>query len=157
MDDSSVCSSGSLSCPDFRMACTLLRLGDGVKDSAFRQAASKRAAEYLSAEEPHDRRGVLTDLFRPAEEAFACPLQIFLVFRRHVLLICAILVWAAIQPRMRSNPVPSEEYLNDRPCQASLHLLLDVLIRNGVIHALHRHMVVVLDCGDFPCRQLKRC
>ena len=54
-----------------------------------------------------------------------------------MLLICAILVWAAIQPRMRGDSVPSEEYLNSRPCQPDLYLLLDILVGNRVIHSLH--------------------
>src|SRR5699024_1582452 len=42
------------------------------------------------------------------------------------------------------------------PGKAHIHLLLDILIRHGVVHALHTDMVIVLDSGDLPNSQLKR-
>lgn len=58
---------------------------------------------------------------------------------------------------MRGYPGTGEEVFYDSPCETHIHLLLDVLIRYGVVHALHTDVVIILDCGNFPGCQLKRC
>ena len=58
---------------------------------------------------------------------------------------------------MGGNPGTGEEYLYCSPGETHIHLLLDVLIRHGIIHALRADMVVILDGGHFLDCQLKRC
>ena len=72
-----------------------------------------------------------------------------------MLLHCAVLIGAAIQAQMGSNASPRKENLHGSPGKAHIHLLLDVFIWDGVIHALHTDMVVVLDCGHLPDRQFE--
>lgn len=145
-------------------------LGADVKVSAFLQAASNRAEEYLSADFSraiqdlypccstlyadrnnfHNGGGIGTNLLPPAEEPLSVPLQIFLVFRRHIALICAILVRATEQPGMGCNPGSSKEYFYSAAGQADIYLLFDVFVGNGVIHLVDAYMVVILDGGNFP-------
>ena len=58
---------------------------------------------------------------------------------------------------MGGNPGTGEEDLYCGLGETHIHLLLDVLIRHGIIHALRADMVVILDGGHFPDYQLKRC
>ena len=58
---------------------------------------------------------------------------------------------------MGGNPGTGEEYLYCGLGETHIHLLLDVLIRHGIIHALRADMVVILGGGHFPDCQLKRC
>lgn len=57
---------------------------------------------------------------------------------------------------MGGNPGTGEEYLYCGLGETHIHLLLDVLIRHGIIHALRADMVVILDGGHFLDCQLKR-
>ena len=84
-------------------------------------------------------------------------MQIFLVFRRHMALICAILVRAAEQPGMECNPGSFKEYFNSAACQADIYLLFNVLVRDGVIHPVNAYMVIVLNCSNLPNCQFKGC
>ena len=61
-----------------------------------------------------------------------------------------------METQVRGNPGTGEEDLHRGPGEAHIHLLLDVLIRHGIIHALHADMVVILDGGNLPDSQLKR-
>ena len=58
---------------------------------------------------------------------------------------------------MRGNPGSGKEYLHGGPGETYIYLLLDILIRHGIIHALHADMVVVVDGCHFPDCQLERC
>ena len=58
---------------------------------------------------------------------------------------------------MGGDPGTGEEDLYCGLGETHIHLLLDVLIRHGIIHALRADMVVILDGGHFPDCQLKRC
>ena len=64
-------------------------------------------------------------------------------------LICAILVRAAMQPRMRGNTIAVKENFNGAGSDPHIHLLLDILIRNGVILLFYGDMVVILDGCNF--------
>ena len=57
---------------------------------------------------------------------------------------------------MGRNPGPEEEDLHRGPGEAHIHLLLDVLIRHRVVHVLHADVIVILDRGNLPDRQLER-
>ena len=105
--------------------------------------------------EPYRSNGVLADLTRPAKKPLAIPLQVNLVVWRHMLLHCAVLIGAAIQAQMGSNASPRKEYLHGSPGKTHIHLLLDIFIRYGIVHALHADMVVVLDSGNLPDSQLE--
>jgi hypothetical protein len=70
-------------------------------------------------------------------------------------LICAILVRAAMQPRMRGNSVAAEEDFYCAGCQPHIYLLTNILIRNRVVLLIYGNVVIVLDCGNFPDSYLK--
>ena len=57
---------------------------------------------------------------------------------------------------MGSNAGAGKEDLHRGSGKAYIHLLLDVLIRYGIIHVLHTDMVVILDGCHFPDCQLER-
>ena len=61
-----------------------------------------------------------------------------------------------METQVRGNPGSGKEDLHGSPGEPYIYLLLDILIRHGIIHALHADMVVILDGGNFPDRQLKR-
>ena len=106
--------------------------------------------------EPYHSSGVLADLLCPADETLAILLQVGLVVRRHMVLHRAVLVGTAMEPQVRGDPGSGKEDLHGGPGKAYIYLLLDVLIRHGIIHALHADMVVILDGGNLPDCQLKR-
>ena len=107
-------------------------------------------------EKPHHGSGVLANLLRPADETLTIPLQVGLVVRRHMVLHRAVLVGTAMKPQMRGDTGAREENFYCGPGKAHIHLLLDVLIRHGVVHALHTDVVVILDGCHFPDCQLER-
>lgn len=55
---------------------------------------------------------------------------------------------------MRTDAIAIKKDLDDIPGEPHVDLLLDVLIRNAVEHLVDRDVVVVLDSGNFPLRQL---
>ncbi len=107
-------------------------------------------------EKPHHSSGVLADLFRPAEETLTIPLQVALVIRGHMAFHRAVLVGTAVETQVRGDPGTREEDLHRGPGKSYIHLLLDVLIRHRIIHALHADVVVILDGSHLPDCQLKR-
>lgn len=68
----------------------------------------------------------------------------------------AVLICLAVQPHMGTNAIPSKEHLHCIPGDAHIHLLANVLIRDGIIHFLHRDVIVRTNRGDLPRRQLER-
>ena len=60
-------------------------------------------------EKTYHSGGMLAHLLRPAKKAFAIPLQVCLVIRRHVLLCGAVLVGLAMEAQVGSNVGASEE------------------------------------------------
>ena len=70
-------------------------------------------------------------------------------------LICAILVRAAMQPRMRGNSVAAEEDFYCTGSQPYIYLLTNILIWNRVVLLIYGNVVIVLDCGNFLDSYLK--
>ena len=68
-----------------------------------------------------------------------------------------VLDWTAMETQVRGDLDTGEKDLYCSPGTAHIHLLLDVLIRHGIIYALHINMVVILDGSHFPGCQLKWC
>ena len=97
-----------------------------------------------------------TNLFGPTGKTLSIPLQIFLVIWRHMALICAILVRAAMQSRMRGNSVAAEEDFYCAGCQPHIYLLTNILISNRVVLLFYGNVVILLDGGNFPDSYLKR-
>lgn len=108
-------------------------------------------------EQIYNGSGIRADLSGPTEKPFSVPLQIFLVFRRHMALICAILVRAAEQPGMGCDPGPAKEYFHSAACQADIYLLFNVFVRDGIVHPVDAYMVIVLNCSNLPNCQFKGC
>ena len=96
-----------------------------------------------------------TDLLRPANKPRSISLQVCLVLRRHMAFYCTVLIGTAMEPQMGGNARPCKENLHGSPGQAHIHLLLDVFIRYGVVHALYADMIIVLDSGNLPDGQFK--
>ena len=107
--------------------------------------------------ESYHGSSMLTNLFRPADKPLAVLLQVGLVVRRHMALQRAVLVGAAVEPQMGSDTGSGEEDFYCGPGKTHIHLLLDVLIRHGIIHAFYADVVVILDSSHLPDCQLKRC
>ena len=57
---------------------------------------------------------------------------------------------------MRSNTTAFKEDFYRAASYPDIDLLLDVLIRAGVVLGVHADVIVVLNCGDFPGSQLER-
>ena len=55
---------------------------------------------------------------------------------------------------MGTNPKGIEEDFDHVPGDADIHFMLDVLIRNAVVHFVDRYMIIELYGGDFPGCQL---
>src|SRR5699024_6093215 len=68
----------------------------------------------------------------------------------------AVLVGTAVETQVRGDPGTREEDLHRGSGKSYIHLLLDVLIRHRIIHALHADVVVILDGSHLPDCQLKR-
>ena len=67
----------------------------------------------------------------------------------------AVLVGTALETQVRGNPGTGKKDLHGGPGKAYVHPLLDVLIRDRVVHELHADVVVILDRGNLPDCQLK--
>lgn len=83
----------------------------------------------------------------PMHEPFSVPLNILLVFRRHMLLDSTVLVESPVQPGVGADPVSTEEDLHRGSGEPYIHLLLNVFKGNGIVHALHRDVIV----GTYRC------
>ena len=102
----------------------------------------------------HDGGGVRPCFRRPLAETLAVPLRVFLVIRRHMGLLRAVLPAPSVQAYMGANPIPLEEHLDDIAGQAHVHLAFYELEGHGVKLLVHADVVVERDSSDFPNRQL---
>ena len=83
----------------------------------------------------------------PVDKSFSVPLDILLVVGRHMLLNRAVLVESPVQPGVGADPVSTVEDLHRGSGEPYIHLLLNVFKGNGIVHALHRDVVV----GTYRC------
>lgn len=81
----------------------------------------------------------------PVNKTLSVPMDILLVVGRHMVLNGAVLVESSVQPGVGTDLVSGVEHLYRGSGELYIHLLLDVLKGDGVIHALHRNVVIGSD------------
>ena len=94
------------------------------------------------------------DLLRPAEEARSVPERIELVLFRHVLGKRRVLVPASHEARMHGDAFAVVQDFNDSAGDPRIHLLVDVLVRDGIILVGNADVVVDADRRFLPFRAL---
>jgi hypothetical protein len=92
---------------------------------------------------------VRADLPCPADEPRRSPFKIFLMRFGHVLGDGGGFP-GAIAPEMGGDSSAFEEDLDGGPGEPHLHLLMNELIGNAVVMAIHLDMVIDIDLGAFP-------
>jgi len=103
---------------------------------------------FVAAENGMDNNlGVAADLSGPMNEPFAVPLDILLVFWRHMLLDRAVLVEPSVQYEVGADPISAVEDLHRGSGEPHIHLLLDVFKGNRIVHTFHRDVVI----GSYRC------
>jgi len=92
------------------------------------------------------------DLPCPGDEPLSIPLdKLFMIFR-HMSFYRAVLPGLSVQPRMRADPMILVERLDGSSRHSNIDAMLNVLVRNGVVHFLYAYMIIELDRGGLPNR-----
>jgi len=86
-------------------------------------------------------------LFCPFAESVSVPLHILLVVGWHMLFYCTVLVGSAVKSSVGADAIPVKEDLNREASNTDIHFLLYVLIWHGVVHLVHRNVVVWCNGG----------
>ena len=90
----------------------------------------------------------------PTDETFSIPLQIILMLFRHVLHDGAVLARAAEQSPVGSNAVIVVEHLYHISGDTHIDLLIEVLVRNQIVHFVQGYVIIHLYSGYFPSGKL---
>ena len=69
---------------------------------------------------------------------------------------CAVLAFSSMQSGMGADALVLIKDLNYLAGNADIHLMLDIFIRDAVMHLLHRYVIVELYDGHFPEGQFVR-
>lgn len=100
--------------------------------------------------------GMGADFLSPGKKAVCIPAHILAMFMRHMLGYRAVLSFAPVKPGVGADAGSAEKYLNHISGQAHIHFVLDIFIRDAVLHLVHTDVVVGLDGGDPPTCQFIR-
>ncbi len=119
-------------------------------------AASIALLLYLMGSEDRlDRNGGMrANTLRPRDEAICVPLDKFLMVLRHVIFYGTVLPRFSIEARVGAYSIIIVEDFNNVASHSDIYPMLDIFIGNGVVHFLNAYMIIELDSGGLPGRQL---
>lgn len=100
--------------------------------------------------------GMRAYTLRPRDKAIRVPLDEFLMVLRHVIFYGAILPRFSMEPWVGAYSVIIVENFNNVACHSYIYAMLDIFIRNRVVHFLKAYMIIKLDSGGLPGRPLIR-
>ena len=119
-------------------------------------AASIALLLYLMGSEDclDSNSGIRANILRPRYKAVCVPLDEFLMVLRHVIFHGAVLPRFSVKTRVGAYPIIIVEDFNNVAGHPYIYAMLDIFIGNGIVHFLNAYMIIELDSGGLPGRQL---